>query len=208
MFLNDSRKEYTKYQLDKQHAHNNPFDQFTEWFDFAKNNAAFEPNAMTLSTVANNQPSCRVVLLKKFDNNGFVFFTNYNSKKAQEMHENPKVAATFFWPKIERQIRIEGTINKISSSESDMYFNTRPRDSQLSAWASHQSEEVEDRLALERHLDDIKTKFPGEVPRPEFWGGYRLIPKEIEFWSDGEYRLHDRFVFIREDKWNMHRLYP
>ena len=107
MFLNDSRKEYTKYQLDKQHAHNNPFDQFTEWFDFAKNNAAFEPNAMTLSTVANNQPSCRVVLLKKFDNNGFVFFTNYNSKKAQEMHENPKVAATFFGQRLNGKLELK-----------------------------------------------------------------------------------------------------
>lgn len=209
MFLNETRKEYTKYELTEENAHKNPIDQFTKWFEFAKKNALFEPNAMSISTSVDNKPTCRIVLLKQFNDKGFVFFTNFNSKKAQEIDANPQVAGTIFWPNLERQIRIEGTAKKISSKESDDYFKTRPRDSQLSAWASNQSDIVDDRNELDTRLENYKNKFPDKVPRPEFWGGYRIIPSFFEFWQGRENRYHDRICYEKQNEnWKIFRLYP
>lgn len=209
MFLNETRKEYTKYELTEESVHKNPINQFSEWFDFAKKNALFEPNAMSISTSVDNKPTCRIVLLKKFNEHGFVFFTNFNSKKAQEINSNPYIAATIFWPNLERQIRIEGITEKISEKESDAYFETRPRDSQLSAWASDQSGIVNDRNELDNRLEKYKRKFPNIVPRPDFWGGYRIIPNFYEFWQGRENRYHDRICYKAvEKKWEIFRLYP
>ena len=209
MFLNETRKEYTKYEFDKASALKNPFDQFADWFEFAKKHAKFEPNAMSVSTSYEDKPSCRIVLLKQFDESGFVFFTNYNSKKAQEMESNPNVAATFFWPNIERQIRIEGIVSRIPESESDAYFQTRPRDSQLSAWASDQSQKVADRSALEASLNQYQKQFKDHVPRPNFWGGYKIEPTFFEFWQGRANRYHDRICFEKEGKnWTIFRLNP
>lgn len=209
MFLNESRKEYEKYTFDQENANQSPFIQFEDWFKFAKENALFEPNAMSISTCVNHKPTCRIVLLKQFDDSGFVFFTNYKSKKAQEMDQNPSVAATFFWPNIERQIRIEGTVGRISSQDSDSYFQTRPRDSQLSAWASNQSEVIENRELLEKKLKQIEKKFPSEIPRPDFWGGYKIIPNYFEFWQGRANRYHDRICYEKEQSdWKLYRLNP
>ena len=209
MFLNDTRKEYTQFEFNKSKALESPFEQFNDWFEFAKKEALFEPNAITLSTSMNNQPNSRVVLLKAFDENGFVFFSNYNSQKAQEIENNPKVSANIFWPKIERQIKILGAAEKITAKESDEYFNTRPRDSQLSAWASNQSEEIKDRNQLDKKLEEYKTKFPTDVPRPNHWGGYRIIPHYFEVWQGRENRYHDRICYKKTDSnWTIFRLNP
>lgn len=209
MFLNDTRKEYTQFEFDKSKALDNPFQQFNDWFEFAKKEALFEPNAMNLSTSMNNQPNSRVVLLKAFDENGFVFFSNYNSQKAVELNENPLVSVNIFWPKIERQIKILGSVSKTTAEESDQYFATRPRDSKLSAWASNQSEEIEDRSQLDENLDAYKLKFPNEVPRPDHWGGYRITPNYFEFWQGRENRYHDRICYKKIDSnWTIFRLNP
>ena len=209
MFLNETRKEYTQFEFDKSKALGNPFDQFNDWFEFAKKEALFEPNAITLSTSMNNQPNSRVVLLKAFDENGFVFFSNYNSQKAIELVENPLVSVNVFWPKIERQIKIFGSVAKTSSEESNAYFSTRPRDSQLSAWASNQSEEIEDRAQLDKKLDEFKARFPNEVPRPDHWGGYRITPNYFEFWQGRENRYHDRICYKKAaTNWTIFRLNP
>ena len=209
MFLNETRKEYTKYQFDKESALENPFDQFGNWYEFAEKNALFEPNSMSISTSYKNKPSNRIVLLKKYDKKGFTFFTNFNSKKSKELSLNKNIAATFFWPNLERQIRIEGYVEKISDKESDEYFDTRPRDSQLSAWASNQSDIINDRDELEKKLIEFKQKFPNKVPRPEFWGGYQIIPEYFEFWQGRANRYHDRICYEKNKKnWNMFRLNP
>ena len=210
MFLNESRKEYTKYEFDTSHALDNPFQQFNEWFEFAKKNAVFEPNAMHVSTVdAEGQPKNRVVLLKSFSDDGFVFFTNYNSDKSQQLLQNPKVALTFFWPNIERQVRIEGLAKQSSAAFSDAYFKTRPRDSQLSAWASDQSQVVENRDELDARLALFNKKFPTDVPRPEHWGGIEIQPHYFEFWQGRNNRYHDRIVFKKaSDHWDISRLCP
>jgi pyridoxamine 5'-phosphate oxidase len=210
MFLNESRKEYTKYDFDKSQALADPFDQFDEWFEFAKKNAVFEPNAMHVSTVdKTGQPKNRVVLLKSYNNKAFVFFSNYTSDKGKEIGDNPKVALTFFWPNIERQVRIEGEAHHSSPDSSDAYFKTRPRDSQLSAWASDQSAEVSDRAELNRRLDLYKKKFPLAVARPEHWGGFDVKPHRFEFWQGRENRYHDRIVYeATTNGWKLFRLSP
>jgi pyridoxamine 5'-phosphate oxidase len=209
MFLNESRREYTKFSLDKQHACDNPFAQFEDWFQSAIKHAVFEHNAMLLSTVSNGRPSSRVVLLKQFDTTGFTFFTNYNSKKALEIDANPNVAITFYWPNIERQIRIEGKAEKTTKEASEAYFSTRPRDSQLAAWASHQSNPIQDRAALDAAMDAIAKEFPNTIPLPEFWGGYKVVPDYFEFWQGRENRYHDRIVYAQEgDNWAMSRISP
>lgn len=210
MFLNDTRKEYKKYALDKTSVEDNPMDQFNDWYVFAKKHAMFEPNAISISTVSNQQPSCRIVLLKQYDSRGLVFFTNYTSKKGREIDANPLVAATFFWPNIERQIRIEGRVSRTDSDESDAYFNTRPRESQLAAWASDQSEVIEDRMELDARLNYFKERFSGiQVTRPPFWGGYRIHPTYYEFWQGRENRYHDRISYHKHgDDWQMMRLNP
>ena len=210
MFLNESRREYTKYEFDKGKALEDPFQQFDEWYRFAKKNAVFEANAMHLSTVSKDkQPKNRVVLLKSYDKNGFVFFTNYNSQKANDIAFNPNVSLTFFWPNIERQVRIEGIAKKVSPNVSDDYFKTRPRDSQLSAWASNQSEKVEDRNELENKLIKFKNKFTDDIPRPDFWGGFIIDPFHYEFWQGRENRYHDRIVYEKQSSgWDIYRLNP
>ena len=210
MFLNESRREYTKYEFDKEMAVECPFKQFEDWFEFAKKNAVFEPNAVHVSTVSkDNKPKNRVVLLKSFDQDGYVFFTNYNSNKGKEIDFNPNVSLTFFWPNIERQVRIEGMANKVSEKISDDYFNTRPRDSQLSAWASNQSDVIENRQKLDDALTYFKEKFPTTVPRPSHWGGFCVVPNYFEFWQGRANRYHDRITYKSvNNNWNINRLCP
>ena len=210
MFLNETRREYTKYEFDKQKALDNPFQQFNDWFEFAKKNAIFEPNAMHVATVSSDgKPKNRVVLLKSYSDEGFVFFTNYNSQKGQDIARNPRVSLSFFWPNIERQIHIEGEAKKVSEGISEAYFNTRPRASQLSAWASNQSEKIENRDELDKKLAKYEGEFSNEVPRPTHWGGYLVQPQRFEFWQGRANRYHDRIVYeLTQSGWDIHRLNP
>lgn len=210
--ITQMRKEYTQKGLDRDNLDENPFKQFELWFNQAIDVGLREPNAFSLATTGNDMmPSIRTVLLKIFDENGFVFFSNYKSKKAQDIEENPHAAILFPWLDLDRQVKIEGTIEKISSQESLKYFLSRPKGSQIGAWVSHQSEVVSSRSLLEAKFNEIKNKFvKGEIPFPDFWGGYIVKPLKIEFWQAGENRLHDRFVYtLQEDKsWKIERLSP
>lgn len=210
--ITQMRKEYMDKGLDKDDLDDNPLKQFELWFNQAINAQLREPNAMVLATTGKNMmPSVRTVLLKIFDEKGFVFFSNYKSKKAKDIEENPKVAVLFPWLDLDRQVKIEGTIQKISTKESLKYFLSRPKGSQLGAWVSHQSEIVTSRSLLEAKFDEIKNKFiKGEIPFPDFWGGYTIKPEVIEFWQAGTNRLHDRFVYtLQEDRsWKIERLAP
>ena len=171
-----------------------------------------EPTAMSLATAnAQGRPSCRVVLLKSIDPKGFVFYTNYNSRKARELAENPYASLTFFWNEINRQVRIEGRVEKVSSSESDAYFESRSRKSRIGAWASKQSEEIAEKLDFEKRIAKFSLTYAvGEIPRPSFWGGFRVIPEKIEFWHKKDFRLHERRVFtkVSEEKWSFKQIYP
>lgn len=189
-----------------------PFEIFHEWFEIAKNTPnIIEPTAMCLATVApNNHPSSRMVLLKKFDENGFCFYTNLNSRKAQELKNNPFVAICFYWGFLGKQIRIEGKIQPVSSIEADEYFASRRRESRIGAWASHQSQKM---LSWQDFLDKIsefENKFINQdIPRPEFWSGFRIVPKAIEFWQEGDFRIHQRFLYERSPSgWIVNQLYP
>ena len=177
---------------------------------FAKENAIFEPNAMHLSTISKKStPNNRVVLLKSYSENGFVFFTNYNSQKAQDINHNNHVSLSFFWPNIEQQIHISGTAEQINDDISDAYFNSRPRDSQLSAWASNQSERVTNRNELEEKMSHFNKKFQLDVPRPPHWGGYRVTPTKYEFWQGRKNRFHDRIIYKKTiNGWETYRLNP
>jgi pyridoxamine 5'-phosphate oxidase len=210
--LSNLRAKYTTRGLDIKDLNPNPFIQFETWFNNAMDAKLCEPNAFSLATVGKDMmPSIRTVLLKTFDEKGFVFFTNYKSTKAKQIEENPKVAALFAWLELERQIKIEGDIEKISTSDSLKYFLSRPKGSQIGAWVSHQSEVISSRSLLEQKFDEIKRKFlKGEVPFPSFWGGYAIKPKKIEFWQGGQDRLHDRFLYeLQEDNsWTISRLAP
>lgn len=208
----DLRIEYKKGTLDEHDVERNPFDQFNKWFKEAIASEIPEVNAMTLAT-ANKQgrPSARMVLLKQYDDRGFVFFTNYESKKAKDIAENPQVALLFFWEPLERQVRISGGIEKISAAESFEYFRTRPIDSQLGAWASQQSREISARALLEKAFGEMMEKFRnGNIPLPPFWGGYRVIPDEFEFWQGRVNRLHDRIAYYKQsdNSWKIARLSP
>ena len=189
-----------------------PYRQFERWFDQAIKSGMPEPNAMSLATVsASGQPSLRTVLLKVYDERGFVFFTNYSSRKAQEIKTNRKVALLFLWAPLGRQVKITGTAAKISPLESMKYFATRPRGSQLGAWASPQSQIITSRSLLEAKFAEISRKFAdGHIPLPAFWGGYRVVPDTIEFWQAGENRLHDRFLYTLDQDavWHIKRLAP
>ncbi len=169
-----------------------------------------EPNAMVLATSdENNQPSARVVLLKDYKEGKFIFYTNYESKKAHDLSINPKASLLFFWRELGRQIRITGTVSKISREESEEYFVTRPYESQIGAWASKQSSVISDRTFLEKKFEKMKERYPGEVPLPPFWGGYKLLPDKFEFWQGRGSRLHDRISYIKNDKkWDIIRLSP
>ena len=212
MDLSNLRAKYTTRGLDIKDLNPNPFIQFGTWFNNAMDAKLCEPNAFSLATVGKDMmPSIRTVLLKTFDEKGFVFFTNYKSTKAKQIEENPKAAALFAWLELERQIKIEGDIEKISTSDSLKYFLSRPKGSQIGAWVSHQSEVISSRSLLEQKFDEIKRKFlKGEVPFPSFWGGYAIKPKKIEFWQGGQDRLHDRFLYeLQEDNsWTISRLAP
>lgn len=210
--LYDLRKEFKRGSLDEHDVEPSPFDQFNKWFKEAIASEIPEVNAMAMATASKaGRPSVRTVLLKQYDDKGFVFFTNYHSNKAHDVDENPMAALLFFWEPLERQIRITGRVEKTTVGESFEYFRTRPIDSQLGAWASQQSSVVSARSLLEKAFGEMLEKFKnGEVPLPPFWGGYRVIPDEFEFWQGRENRLHDRIHYSRQhdDTWKIDRLSP
>lgn len=189
-----------------------PFKQFARWFrDANRSKKVACPEAMCLSTIDREDfPDARMVLLKEHDDAGFVFYTNTRSIKAQSLAKIAKAALTFYWEPLQRQVRIQGITQPVSSQEADAYFRTRPRLAQIGAWASRQSDVLNDRATLERRFDKFVRRFRGKpVPRPPYWGGYRLIPSKFEFWQGGPYRLHDRFLFVKKRKrWQIRRLYP
>ncbi len=206
------RKEYTRAGLTEADADPDPIEQFRKWFDEALAADLHEPNAMTLATATSDgRPSARVVLLKGYDERGFVFYTSYEGRKSRELEENPRCALVFYWSELERQIRIDGRAGRVSEEESDAYYGSRPRGSRLSAWVSAQSRPVEDRGALEKRLWELEAEYEGrEIPRPPFWGGYRVEPEAIEFWQGRENRMHDRLLYRRLSGggWRMQRLQP
>ncbi|GAB4232242.1 MAG: pyridoxamine 5'-phosphate oxidase [Ekhidna sp.] len=205
------RKEYTQAELDEKSVKKSPFQQFEKWFDEALKSEIIEPTAMVLSTVNElNQPFQRTVLLKTFSENGFVFYTNYKSRKATQLASNKQVSVLFPWYTLERQVAITGKAEKVSTQESLKYFLSRPRGSQLGAWVSNQSEIISSRTVLELKLAEMKQKFKeGKIPLPDHWGGFRIVPDSIEFWQGRPNRLHDRIMYeANSDGWNIKRLAP
>lgn len=209
--LHSMRREYRRAELDESAVAADPFTQFERWFDDARRAEAPEPNAMLLATAdAEGFPNIRAVLLKLFDKSGFVFFTNYNSVKAREIDANPRVAAEFMWLELERQVRIRGRCEKIGAAESLAYFAKRSRGSQIGAWISDQSSVIGSRKLLQMQFEKMKAKFKaGDIPLPDFWGGYRIVPESIEFWQGRESRLHDRIRYTQKGvHWKIERLAP
>ena len=210
--IQNLRQDYSAAVLTEKEIKQDPIKQFEKWFNEAVAAEVHEPNAMTLATATTNgHPSARIVLLKGFNNQGFNFYTNYLSRKGKEMAKNPLVSAVFFWPELERQVRIEGTIEKLSREQSEEYFKTRPKASQLGAVASPQSQEIEGRKILDEKMAQLEVEYADkDVPKPSHWGGYIIKPRLIEFWQGRRSRLHDRIVFKKIDNknWKIVRLAP
>jgi pyridoxamine 5'-phosphate oxidase len=207
----DIRRDYSLHSLNESDVASNPIEQFARWFNEALTSEIIEVNAMTLATSSKDgKPSARIVLLKGFDERGFVFFSNYESKKGKALAENPNAALIFFWKEIERQIRIEGVIEKISAAESDEYFFSRPEGSRLGAWASPQSKIIKNRDVLEENVQRFSNEFKNSIPRPPHWGGYRVMPELMEFWQGRSNRLHDRIQYTKtgSGSWKVDRLAP
>lgn len=206
------RKTYKKSELRADILTDNPMELFKAWFEEVEEiDKDSENNAMTLSSIdVSGFPHNRIVLLKKFNDQGFVYFTNYSSEKGKSIEGNSKVSLSFFWPSVERQVIVRGNAEKLSDEASDEYFNTRPRGSQIGAWVSHQSQPIENREVLENRQKELEEKFKDvSIPRPEFWGGYLIKPTAIEFWQGRPNRLHDRFLYVLEGgDWKVERLAP
>ncbi|MES2069578.1 MAG: pyridoxamine 5'-phosphate oxidase [Pseudomonadota bacterium] len=211
MSLADLRKDYIQASLSETEVDSDPIRQFAIWFEQATLADVPEPNAMSLATASNaGRPSSRIVLIKGFDQRGFCWFTNYDSKKGDDLDSNPYAALLFHWVQLERQVRIEGRVEKLTAHESDAYFHSRPLGSRQSALASAQSKAIVNRAALETRLADVIQQYGDQPPRPEHWGGYRLLPDRLEFWQGRSSRLHDRIVYSRndDDSWSLSRLQP
>lgn len=212
LHLENLRREYTQGGLERENLLDNPIAQFQLWLKQIIDARIPDPTAMTIATVdASGQPSQRIVLLKHVDDGGFVFYTNLRSRKAQELKQNPKISLHFPWHFLERQVKVCGVVEQLSTTDVLKYFITRPRDSQLGAWASHQSQRISSRALLMQQFEAMKHKFgKGEIPLPDFWGGYRVKPHQIEFWQGGSHRLHDRFQYDRQadGSWAIERLEP
>lgn len=206
------RKDYRKATVDVSNVDPHPVKQFEKWFGEALKSEVIEPNAMTLATLdEHGTPAARIVLLKGLENNQFVFYTNYQSDKGRQLEKSPACALTFFWPELERQVRVQGIASRVAPSLSDTYFQSRPRESQIGAWASPQSSMIGSRSILEQRYRDIEKKFEGHavLPRPHQWGGFQIDPFEVEFWQGGPGRLHDRIQYVKIDEvWKIHRLAP
>lgn len=212
MNLADMRQQYSTVGITREELHDDPVEQFRAWFDQACQSGLHEPNAMSLATAwRDGRPLVRTVLLKQFDARGFVFFTNFESRKAQQLAENPRAALLFPWVALERQVMIAGAVERVSIADATAYFITRPVGSQLAAWASPQSSVLTSRQMLEMKWEEMKRKFAdGKIPLPSFWGGYRVIPESFEFWQGRANRLHDRFQYTRDGdaRWRIERLAP
>lgn len=210
--LTKLRTEYRQRSLSEEDVDRDPIAQFITWLDEAIKAGEHEPNAMTLATcTGDGAPSARMVLLKEIDQRGFAFFTNYRSRKARELEANARAALVFFWPELEREVRVEGDVTRTTEAESDAYFASRPLESRIGAAASPQSEPIADREILERRFSELRQRYPsGDIPRPPHWGGYRLRPTRIEFWQGRESRLHDRIEYMRDTSgaWHIQRLGP
>ena len=212
MSISDLRRQYTLTGLHERDLDPSPFKQFEKWFQQALSAELLDTNAMTLATASREgKPSARVMLLKDFDETGFVFFTNYGSRKGRELDENPYAASVFFWAELERQVRINGKVSRISREESEEYFHSRPAGNQLGAWASYQSEVIGEPAELENRMKELESRYEGRtIPMPPYWGGFLLSPDTFEFWQGRPNRLHDRlrYTLLGEGQWRIERLSP